>query len=814
MLTVEQMLSYGRKHKRYLEGVIYIECMTHGISKVPRLEVDKDNAIFFDSIENRIHIGVGGLHAEDEIDFFEQAYFLLGHELQHMLSTTQKDWNAAIKLCFKEACQRLSIKVFGKTSRLTKDSDYDAFFRDLASRDIYVNKGMILDCAHFCLNSLEDGRIENIRQVKNPGFGDYRKIWNGKQWLKNDATSTPYFKEDSDDLDAFGELATIMNQLLSLSLHAVYQRGFLDVYEGTKLHRRVQSYIPSISKAVLAKTCRECMDQARSIFNRVLDLLLETCTCEITAQEVEQLLKNLLEQLMNEAANAHMSATPNTEEKGEGVPAESLFGQSELELELTKEEYEELMQNADEADDDSVPSVKIKIKDEEADADEAEEKERSSSSEEGSSMESAEEAENSPSAASNDGSKDGDEDNGDGNGQEETSSEGKKDASSEGESEKSDSDDAGYESGDSDPNSDDGDSDGDNLLDVGKANNKGINNRNKGCSSSAEGKDVSEEVRKAMEEAAQNATGDFDIAEADAKLNEQFREAASRFQAVQPAEFDRESVDSAYDYDVEFEENTRIYSPTERLPLELENKGKSLDRAVDQLVRNKMEPDLRFLKSGKLDTRRLANLGMGEINVFKKNGEPQKTDVAAFLLMDNSGSMGDGPGSTRYACCNAFAVLEEGFKRHMALKIAAFDAWGDDHVMHEVIKEFDEVAGPNLSYNFRNLGRSGYGNKDGYSIRVATRQLLQRSEKDKILIIASDGFPTEYRGGHSEGCEDVKSAVEEARKAGIRTIGMYMFHEQNDGDFAEYQNMYGPEIIFAGLEEIGDELTRILKRYF
>ena len=150
----------------------------------------------------------------------------------------------------------------------------------------------------------------------------------------------------------------------------------------------------------------------------------------------------------------------------------------------------------------------------------------------------------------------------------------------------------------------------------------------------------------------------------------------------------------------------------------------------------------------------------------------------------------------------------------MPLKIAAFDASGTHYVHHEVIKEFDEVIEPNLAYNFRDLGRSGGGNKDGYSIRVATRQLMARPEKDKILIVASDGLPTCYENGNSEGCADVKEAVAEARKAGIRTIGMYMYHDQCEKDFARYQDMYGPEVLFCSLDEIEDDLTRILKRYF
>lgn len=39
-------------------------------------------------------------------------------------------------------------------------------------------------------------------------------------------------------------------------------------------------------------------------------------------------------------------------------------------------------------------------------------------------------------------------------------------------------------------------------------------------------------------------------------------------------------------------------------------------------------------------------------------------------------------------------------------------------------------------------------------------------------------------------------------------------YDQDENDFAVFREMYGPEIIFASLDEIEDELTRILQRYF
>lgn len=282
---------------------------------------------------------------------------------------------------------------------------------------------------------------------------------------------------------------------------------------------------------------------------------------------------------------------------------------------------------------------------------------------------------------------------------------------------------------------------------------------------------------------------------------------------MHPAPMDLAPLDEVYD-GVKFLENVRAYQPNQMLPFELENKGHSLHNKVEEMIKNKRDPDERGRKAGSIDSTRLHVLITGDLACHKRRGTLNKPDVAGYLLLDNSGSMGDGAGSTRYYCCDAAAVLEEGFKQHMALKVAAFDAQSPFNVTHEVIKEFDEVCGANLSYNFKLLGRSGYGNKDGYSIRVATQQLLQRQEKDKILIVMSDGFPSDYNGGYEEGCRDVRAAVEEARKAGIKVIGMYMYHYQDKDDFAQFREMYEPQYIYATMDEIEGELTRLMKKMF
>lgn len=892
-MSVDKRYRLALKWFRYLEGFLYIEFSSLGAKAIPTLTIGKDRDCYFDGEHNLIHIGLAHPNfdlANNEEELFAIIIFELGHESQHVHSTTSKDWQAGQTMCLNWACQELARTILKKPSvRLAKESDYDAFFQELRDAGTYVNKDAITSTIHSIMNILEDGRIENIRPQYHPGFAKNKKLVRGGQWERSDIREVGCSVDPSMLTDR-DMLQITMSEIFSLAKVGYYSRGFLAVYGNTDVQRHVDSFIPEISKAVLAKTCRECMEQGTKIFKRLFEMIIKTCSMSAEdADAIEEMLRQFAEMLAEQIKAGNFSATPSSEQQGNGLPMQNVLGQTVLELKLTKEEYEKMKKELEEngEDDPNSSGLAVKITCEEADDDDADgsdgesgqdgasgsqssdEKtdgsEQDGASEGGSSGTSGEDSEDSKQQGSASGSGSGESKEEDG---EETQN-GGSGTSSGSESEEKDSDNAGSstagQSGDEDADeqdagesasgseeeseagnesssssSDSGDGDagsqagsdstpgsdpkgetnGDSGSDTSfiEQNSKGTNNRtgNSGGNSSENTKSEEEilnELHESMEKAMKASKVDYGIAEADAKTNEEFKEAASKMKAVKPQPIDLKSVDEKYKGRVTFVEATREYTPKYRLPLELENKGRSLDKKIERLIRNKQEPDQRFRKSGTLDTRCIHMLPMGRIDVFKKRGEFVKPDVAGFLLVDNSGSMGSGPGSTRFAAWNAAAILEEGFKNHMALKIASFDASGSDVVTHAVVKEFDENVPANLSYNYREQSYPCGGNKDGYSIRVATAQLLARPEKDKILIVASDGFPCAYGGGE-DGFADTKAAVEEARKAGIKTIGLYMYHDQCESDFAVFRSMYAPEIIFASLEEIEGDLTRVLQRYF
>jgi hypothetical protein len=307
---------------------------------------------------------------------------------------------------------------------------------------------------------------------------------------------------------------------------------------------------------------------------------------------------------------------------------------------------------------------------------------------------------------------------------------------------------------------------------------------------------------------------EYDAAEDDAERQEKFKEEIENLPKLKTERLSEKEIESlckVYDYDLDIRIEKRDYTPDMMPPASIENSGASLRRKIQSALNKKIPLPARGMKSGKVDPKGLHRLGVGDYSIFQKKGTPEKIDVCAYLLQDNSGSMS---GTRREACCKAFATVEEAFRGLMPLKLVVFDSYGNDNVHHVVLKDFEESAKPNYSWNFLRKGDSGYGNKDGSSIRIATREILKRPERDKILFIASDGLPTEYYGGFSEGMQDVRNAVVEAQKCGIHVIGMYMFDGQSEIETQKFLEMYAPYAMITDLDELETEIPRVVKNAF
>ena len=214
-------------------------------------------------------------------------------------------------------------------------------------------------------------------------------------------------------------------------------------------------------------------------------------------------------------------------------------------------------------------------------------------------------------------------------------------------------------------------------------------------------------------------------------------------------------------------------------------------------------------KRGILDSNSLWKINNKDYSIFEKKRKPQKTDYVFYILVDGSGSMA---GNKFVEAYRATSILEEVLGKYLPLKITQFD-YGDNGVNHYIVKDFDEKRG-NLSWVFFNNSYPKNCNQDGYSIRVALKELDKRKEQKKVLIILSDGMPYGPSGySDKKGERDIKEAIRLGRKKGVHIFNI-MFGSSFEREIMleSFKYMYEKGIISCEPNMITDELLKIAKR--
>lgn len=176
-------------------------------------------------------------------------------------------------------------------------------------------------------------------------------------------------------------------------------------------------------------------------------------------------------------------------------------------------------------------------------------------------------------------------------------------------------------------------------------------------------------------------------------------------------------------------------------------------------------------KSGKLAASRLWRVGLPPIDggdwnsrVFKvKSSETDLLNTAVLFLVDWSGSMS---GTKSQYAAKASALVNDAFGNvlHVPLCIVAFSSNGETPVLG-IMKGFNErVSADSMAERFHDFLGHMSGNNDADSLLWAYRHILERPEKRKIIIVASDGSPAD---GIGDPFHALKTVTQDILKSGI-----------------------------------------------
>lgn len=243
---------------------------------------------------------------------------------------------------------------------------------------------------------------------------------------------------------------------------------------------------------------------------------------------------------------------------------------------------------------------------------------------------------------------------------------------------------------------------------------------------------------------------------------------------------------------------------SEKAPADLVAKGKRLAKKIDTIFNRKSVKDKRDVKYGLVDSQNLGKFITGQQDFYRQDGRKISPDIACLILKDDSGSM---QGKNENSAMEVLAELEETFKElKFPLRMQAFSTMG--HENSKIIKSWNDTdRSKNYSWTFHRSSYPDGGNNDAYSIALATDVLAQRKEKNKLLIVVSDGAPC---------CstELVKKAVCRAQTMGIFVISILIGTERDvNANWNTFVSMYGKNLLSGSLDNLGNQMFKFLKKF-
>ncbi|TFE02970.1 vWA domain-containing protein [Jeotgalibacillus salarius] len=242
---------------------------------------------------------------------------------------------------------------------------------------------------------------------------------------------------------------------------------------------------------------------------------------------------------------------------------------------------------------------------------------------------------------------------------------------------------------------------------------------------------------------------------------------------------------------------------------------KKLQKIIEKTLDHKKTNPRDHLVKGRLSKNLIPYFTDEKPRIFyKKDEESPKIDAAFELLLDCSASMFDKMDETK----KGLVLFHEALKSvQVPHEITGF--W-------ESTPKAGQDGQPNHFRTVISFDRSLYqggeeimqlepeeDNRDGYAIRHMTERLEKRTEKQKFLLVFSDGEPAaaDYE---QNGIVDTHDAVLSARKRGIEVMNVFLSTSEIPESQKEViQNIYGRFSLFVqNIDELPDILFPLLKR--
>ena len=233
--------------------------------------------------------------------------------------------------------------------------------------------------------------------------------------------------------------------------------------------------------------------------------------------------------------------------------------------------------------------------------------------------------------------------------------------------------------------------------------------------------------------------------------------------------------------------------------------SKQLQRSVTQQLKDKRRGGKQtgLYMGRRLDTHALPR---NDGRVFYKTALPSETpELAVALLLDESGSMS---GNDRATSARATAIILYDFCQALNIPIIVYGhSTGYGSVELFSYAEFDAIDRDDR-YRMMDISARG-SNRDGAALRFVAEQLAKRREDVRILILVSDGQPSDSGYYGSEAEADLRGIRQEYQRKGLLFVAAAIGEDK-----ANIQRIYGESFLdITDLNKLPVALAEVVKRH-
>lgn len=216
-------------------------------------------------------------------------------------------------------------------------------------------------------------------------------------------------------------------------------------------------------------------------------------------------------------------------------------------------------------------------------------------------------------------------------------------------------------------------------------------------------------------------------------------------------------------FDIASGSKTRYVKDREKIDLA---KAQTLARLFQRKSKD-YEFSMRGMRSGRLDTGKLAEAKQHVPTIYERIGQVKTNKICVGVLIDESGSMG---GEEIEKARQAAIFLNEVFKKMRDVELFIYGHSAD--IRHTGSTEINVYKEPGKVTDMYALGsvRARSENRDGTAILATAKRIRQYTKNNGILFVLSDGGPC-ARGYHgTSAIEDVRKKVLKAEAMGFQVI--------------------------------------------